>query len=95
LNLLPDLIARIAVLFEAGRREEASQVVRDARLHDGGVPDARMQRCVIEASRGSMDKLRYYANLLKVDYRDVIVAGEYEPRNGKLVRVRDLTQPLK
>lgn len=38
--------------------------------------------------------LVYYVDLLKIDYRDVIVAGEYESRNGNLVRVRDLSKPF-
>jgi len=37
-------------------------------------------------------KLAYYVDLLKIDFRDVIVAGEYESSNGKLVRVRDLNK---
>jgi hypothetical protein len=31
---------------------------------------------------------------LKRDYRDVIVEGEYAPRDGKLVRLRDLNHPI-
>jgi aminomethyltransferase len=33
-------------------------------------------------------------DLLRVDYRDVIVAGEYESVGGRLVRVRDLSFPI-
>jgi hypothetical protein len=43
------------------------------------------------ASKGSLEKLQYYIALLAVDYRDVIVAGEYEVTGGKLVRVMNLT----
>jgi len=31
---------------------------------------------------------------LKHDYRDVIVEGEYIPKDGELVRVRDLNGPI-
>jgi hypothetical protein len=31
---------------------------------------------------------------LKVDYGDVIVEGEYVPRKGELVRVRNLNEPI-
>jgi hypothetical protein len=31
---------------------------------------------------------------LKHDYRDVIVEGEYVPVGRKLVRVRDLNEPI-
>ena len=36
-----------------------------------------------------------YMSLLAIDWRDVVVAGEYELRDGVPVRVRDLTQPLR
>jgi hypothetical protein len=32
--------------------------------------------------------------MLEVDYRDVIVAAEYDAGNGELVQVRDLTKPI-
>jgi hypothetical protein len=35
--------------------------------------------------------LAFYVELLEVDFRDVIVAGEYENVAGTLVCVRDLT----
>jgi hypothetical protein len=38
-----------------------------------------------------LEKLRYYVGLLAVDYRDVIVAGEYEIVDRQPVRVRNLT----
>jgi len=53
-----------------------------------------MRRCALVASQGSLAKLQYYVGLLAVDYRDVIVAGEYEVVEGKLARVRDLTMPF-
>jgi len=31
---------------------------------------------------------------LKHDYRDVIVEGEYSPKEGKLLRVRNLNEPI-
>jgi hypothetical protein len=94
LELLPDIVARIAERFPLDLRALAERLVGEARLHDGTVPAPRLQRCVVEAASGSVEKLRYYADLLKVDYRDVIVAGEYESTDGKLVRVRDLEQPF-
>jgi hypothetical protein len=60
-------------------------------IHDGSPADLRLRRCALVASGGSLEKLKYYVALLKVDYRDVIVAGEYDVVGGKLTRVRDLT----
>lgn len=36
-----------------------------------------------------------YMSLLAIDWRDVVVAGEYELREGVPVQVPDLTQPLR
>jgi hypothetical protein len=41
-----------------------------------------------------MATLEYLVGLLRVDWRDVILAGEYESRNSKLTKVRDLTVPF-
>jgi len=41
------------------------------------------------ASQGSLETLQYYVKVLAVDFRDVIVAGEYESIAGELVRVRE------
>jgi hypothetical protein len=46
----------------------------------------------VEGIFGEASALR--AGLLAADYRDVIVAGEYEAVEGKLARVRDLTMPF-
>jgi hypothetical protein len=54
----------------------------------------RLLRCALAASWGSLERLQYYVRLLEVDFRDVILAGEYEAIDGKLVRVRDLTRPF-
>ena len=39
-------------------------------------------------------QLRYLVGLLQIDYRDVIMFGEYEVVDGKLTRVRNLSEPL-
>ena len=65
-----------------------------ARIYDGSIAEPRLQRCALEASCGSIEKLKYYVNLLTVDFRDVVVAGEYAAKSGKLSRVRDLARPF-
>ena len=39
-------------------------------------------------------QLRYLVGLLQIDYRDVIMFGEYDTIDGKLARVRNLNEPL-
>ncbi len=67
-------------------------LLSDAMIHDGTATRPRLQRCALVASKGSLERLQYFVDLLKVDYRDVIVAGEYNSIEDK--RVRDLNLPF-
>jgi hypothetical protein len=49
--------------------------------------DGRIARCIVLASAGSLQRLRELLQLADVDYRDVIVAGEYD---SAMRHVRDL-----
>jgi len=84
----------IARRFDARDREAAVALVASATIHDGTVAGPRLVRCAVVASGGSLESLGLYVELLKVDWRDVIVAGEYVPRGGELVRVRNLNAPI-
>ncbi|WP_417393749.1 hypothetical protein [Gimesia chilikensis] len=48
----------------------------------------RIARCIVHAAHGSMERLRELIKLAEIDYRDVIVAGEYD---GRMNAVRELT----
>jgi hypothetical protein len=80
--------------FAAPDREAAVALVTSATIHDGSAAGPRLIRCAVVASGGSLERLRTYIDLLKIDWRDVIVAGEYASRDGKLVRVRNLNTPI-
>lgn len=71
-------------------RERLSAAVDEA----GRPAGPRLLRCAAVAARGDLARLDYYLNLLKIDWRDVIVAGEYWPVDGKLMRVRNLADPI-
>ena len=94
-NTLPaDVEAFVARRFAAGDRHEALSLLRAATIHDGSPPELRLLRCAAVASGGSMERLRMEIETLKHDWRDVIVEGEYVPMDGKLVRVRNLAEPI-
>ncbi len=65
-----------------------------ATIEDGSAATARLIRCAAIASGGSLARLRVESERLKVDWRDVIVAGEYDGIDGELSRVRDLNDPV-
>ncbi len=53
-----------------------------------------MLRCALAASDNSLKSLEYHVAGLVIDYRDVILAGEYYRKNGEFVQVRDLSKPF-
>jgi hypothetical protein len=92
---LPHDVKRfIAKSFEVVERSTATELCESATLHNGSPASPRLIRCALIASKGSLDQLRSDIAHLKIDYRDVIVAGEYVPRSGQLVRVRNLDEPF-
>ncbi|MFN8011683.1 MAG: hypothetical protein U0P81_09780 [Holophagaceae bacterium] len=60
----------------------------------GGPATDQMLRCAAMAGRGTRQGLREMLDLLTVDWREVLVAGEYAPTAGGLRRVRDLSGPI-
>ena len=93
-SLPVDVKAYVARRFVAAEREAALKLLAGAELHDHSLPQPRLLRCAAVASGGSLERLAMEIDTLKRDYRDVIVEGEYDNRSGKLVRVRDLAEPI-
>jgi len=87
--LLDDVVRRVHESFSGSDRDKAAGLLLGARIHDGSLAEPRLQRCALVASQGSLETLQYYVKVLAVDFRDVIVAGEYESIAGELVRVRE------
>ena len=81
--------------FDKADVADALRILENAVLHDGRSPDHRMLRCALFASNNSLKSLEWYVAGLAIDYRDVILAGEYVPRKGEHVRLRDLSTPFK
>lgn len=62
-----------------------------ATIEDGSPASPRLVRCAAVASQGSLERLTLLVEMLKTDWRDVIVAGEYSPED---IRIRDLSKPI-
>jgi len=84
----------IARKFQAADQAEALELLNAAVLHDGSAPEPRLLRCGAVANGGSLERLRMKVETLRHDYRDVIVEGEYTPRDRDLVRMRNLNEPI-
>ena len=92
---IPEDVQRyIARHFQAGDREEAMRLLAAATIHDGTAAGPRLLRCAVVASKGSMQTLRYGVDLLKIDWRDVIMGGEYEQGPDGVVRYRNFNEPI-
>jgi hypothetical protein len=94
MELPEDIVRWVSLNFDDTGREQALSRLRVAVLHDGKPAGARLLRCAAVASHGDLKRLDENIRLLLIDWRDVIVAGEYDSRDGKLVRVRDLNNPI-
>jgi hypothetical protein len=84
----------ISVHFPENARETAAALLTEATDESGSPAGDRLIRCAALASTGNLDRLKNLVQLLRIDWRDVIVAGEYEERAGVLVQVRDLKRPI-
>jgi hypothetical protein len=67
-----DIIAKIEQMFSP---EDAAKAI--AALSAAG-KSGRIARCVVFAARGSMERFVGLVQLAELDYRDVIVAAEYQ-----------------
>lgn len=94
MNLTPDIVAYIQSHFPADAQEAATSTLLAACIHTGEFPEVRLLRCAAIASGGDLLRLQYYVGLLAIDWRDVILAGEYVPQGQGLSRVRNLDEPI-
>jgi hypothetical protein len=88
---LPADIARyVERTFGTSDQATVLELLSHAVIHDGQPAGARLMRCALIASGGTLLGLVSQLDQLKVDYRDVIVAGEYLPKAGNLIQYSQL-----
>ena len=90
----PDIVEYVARHFLEDASSRAMMVLERALLQDGRKPDKRMLRCALVSCDNTLESLERQIAGLAIDFRDVIVAGEYTSRDGELVRIRDLSRPF-
>jgi len=93
-NLPEDIVDYVSRNYAEADKPTVMATLENAKLHDGRAPDFRMFRCVLVASNNSIARVQQLVSLLAIDYRDVIVAGEYASKEGDLVKIRDLSLPF-
>ncbi|HEX6396043.1 MAG TPA: hypothetical protein VFZ95_01345 [Steroidobacteraceae bacterium] len=84
----------IARKFAPADQASATALLSTATIENNTLATPRLVRCAAVASGGSLERLAAEVARLKTDWRDVVVAGEYEVLDGSLERVRDLSDPI-
>jgi hypothetical protein len=95
LTIPDDVVQWVNGHFRDIDRATALALLEDAVDERGESVEPRLLRCAVVASRGDIDRLTDLVEELRVEWKDVILAGEYESRGGELVQVRDLSQPIR
>jgi hypothetical protein len=96
--LAPDIVQRVRT--EAGADADTMLALLSALASEVPEVGDRVLRCLVYLSRGSLASLSVAAETARQDWRDTIVAAEYEPRPGTkrfqsdYIQVRDFNQPF-
>lgn len=89
-----DLVRWVTTHFSAEDSAAALACLKQAVTHTGEPASPRFLRCAALSSGGELQRLQQQIAQLRIDWRDVIVAGEYSVKNKKLIRSRDLAKPI-
>ena len=92
--LSDDVVRWVNRHFRGNDVDFALAMLGSAVDHTGELVGPRLVRCAALGSRGDLARLERLVAELRTDWRDVIMAGEYEMRDGKPVRVHDLNNPI-
>jgi hypothetical protein len=87
---VPELSRRVTALirkiFPPADVPRIRELVREFHWSLGPAFDDRIHLDILEISGGKAEKVRELVDLAKVDWRDLIVAAEYEVRDGQVVQ---------
>ena len=80
--------------FDKNSAGSAAALLDSAVDHLNQPAGPRLQRCAAFASGGNIGRLQQLVDLMRIDYRDVIVAGEYDTSTDDWRQVRDFNKPM-
>ena len=84
-QLSPDVLVALQEKFAGEERNEAETILREFHWKLRPSMDERIHLNILHAAN-DLECVRKLVELAKRDWRDVIVATEYELRDGKLVQ---------
>jgi hypothetical protein len=90
MSIPEDIVTRVERDFP---HDSGTVLQRFVMLHreDAALFSYRILRCVVQAAGGSVSRLEPLIELARKDYRDLIVAAEYD---ADWKRLRDLSEPF-
>jgi hypothetical protein len=92
---LPDDVVRwVSSHFSEMDQGQALARLHSAVIHTGEPASPRLLRCVVVSSGGDLGRLDEQIRQLRVDWRDVIMIGEYKFEAGRNVRIHDFNSPI-
>lgn len=84
-ELSANVLAALDEKFSAAERDEVAKLLREFHWTLQSDVDERIHLDILHAA-ADLDRVRKLVNLAKRDWRDLIMATEYELRDGKLVQ---------
>lgn len=84
----------IARTFTGPDRTAAFLFCRSATMEAGSPASPRLIRCALVSGGGSMERLRIEIAHPRINWRDVIMSGEYVSKDGRFTQVRKFNEPF-
>jgi hypothetical protein len=84
-ELSPDVLRVLHEKFAGPERDKVAETLREFHLKLIADVDVRVHLNILHAA-GNLEYVRKLGNLARKDWRDLIMATEYELRDGKLVQ---------
>jgi hypothetical protein len=92
MTLALDIAARIERDFSPGDAQAVKELLIELQREDARTFGDRQLRCAVYLAHGNFSTLAYAITLGRSDYRDLIMAAEYEKGTDR--RLRDFNNPF-
>jgi hypothetical protein len=79
-----DVVRWVNAHFNDSEKARALDVLRTAVIHTGESAWPRLLRCTVVSSQGVLRRLEENIQLLRIDWRDMIMAAEYTPNDERV-----------
>jgi hypothetical protein len=86
-----DIIEKIRSDFPQAQAEEVLSWIDAESKKKGHEPNPRIIRCILYLAKGSIDVFQKMKHVAEADYRDVIMAAEYDSFH---IQLRDFNRPF-